>query len=114
MKTLRQYLIGYLLIMVALSANAQRKLVVDQKGRGDFKSIQGALNSLSDSSATPRVIYIRDGVYREKLYIEKSNIVLEGSYPITDRFAMISRNIIWIRIVLFVIRIHNNVNGCLF
>ena len=57
---------------------AQQRLVVDKSGQGDFKTIQGALNSLSETSSTPRTIFIRKGGYPEKLYIEKSNIILEG------------------------------------
>ncbi len=56
----------------------QHKITVDQNGHGDFKSIQGAINSLPDSALAPRTILIRNGVYAEKLYIEKSNIILEG------------------------------------
>ena len=55
-----------------------KKIIVDAKGKGDFKSIQAALNSLSDSSATARFIFIRNGIYNEKLYIEKHNVVLTG------------------------------------
>jgi pectinesterase len=55
-----------------------KRLVVDLQGKGDFRSIQAALNSLTDSSATPRILYLRKGVYNEKLYIEKHNIVLMG------------------------------------
>ncbi len=54
------------------------KIIVDAKGKGDYKTIQGAINSLSDSSATPRIVFVRKGIYKEKLYIEKTNIVLEG------------------------------------
>jgi pectinesterase len=77
LKAIRRY--GFLLMMViTISAKAQRRIVVDINGKGDYRSIQGAINSLSDSSATPRVIYIKKGVYKEKLYIEKVNIELEG------------------------------------
>ncbi|HEX5651849.1 MAG TPA: pectinesterase family protein [Chitinophagaceae bacterium] len=57
---------------------AQTRLIVDAGGKGDYKTIQGAINNLPDSSAAPRVIHIKNGVYREKLYIEKSNLILEG------------------------------------
>lgn len=73
--------ISFLLLSVGFSIGmlfAQQRVVVDQSGKGDFKSIQGAINSLPDSSATPRTIFIRKGIYNEKLYIEKANIVLEG------------------------------------
>jgi unsaturated rhamnogalacturonyl hydrolase len=57
---------------------ATGKIIVSPDGKGDFRSIQGALNSLSKTSVIPRTILIRDGNYNEKLYIEKDNVVLEG------------------------------------
>ncbi|TMI94920.1 MAG: pectinesterase [Bacteroidetes bacterium] len=70
----------FILITVVLTQLlfAQKKIIVDPNGSGDFKTIQEAINSLSDSSKTPRTIRIRKGVYKEKLFIEKSNIVFEG------------------------------------
>lgn len=73
--------ISFLLLGIFLNTGmlfAQQRLIVDQSGKGDFNSIQGAINSLPDSSATPRTIFIRKGVYNEKLYIEKANLILEG------------------------------------
>ena len=66
------------LLLFGSMASAQKKIIVDSKGKGDSRTIQGAINSLPDSSSTPRVIYIRKGVYREKIYIEKPNIIFEG------------------------------------
>lgn len=74
-------IIGFVLLPFLGSASGSvpfQRIVVDINGKGDFKTIQGAINSLPDSSATARVIFIRKGVYNEKLYIEKSNIVFEG------------------------------------
>jgi hypothetical protein len=65
-------------ILCGLITQAQEKITVAKSGRADFNSIQAAINSLPDSSASPRTISIRAGVYNEKLYIEKSNIILEG------------------------------------
>jgi pectinesterase len=61
-----------------LNATGQKKIVVDANGGGDFKTIQEAINSLVASSASERVILIKKGVYAEKLFIEKNNIVFEG------------------------------------
>ncbi len=72
------YILLLPLLLITSFAEAKQKIIVDQRGKGDFKTIQGAINSLSDSSSTQRIIFIKKGVYREKLYIEKSNIVLEG------------------------------------
>ncbi|MEI9945739.1 MAG: pectinesterase family protein [Chitinophagaceae bacterium] len=65
-------------LFIVQCAFAQKKIIVSKDGKGDYKTIQGAINSLKDSSATPRTIFIKKGTYREKLYIEKINIVLEG------------------------------------
>jgi pectinesterase len=72
--------IRFLLIwtMGFFAANAQQKIVVDASGKGDFKTIQEAINSLTSTSETPRTIFIKEGVYKEKVFIEKNNIVLEG------------------------------------
>jgi pectinesterase len=61
-----------------LKASGQQKIIVDKSGKGNYKTIQGAVSSLSDSSAVPRIIFIKKGIYKEKIYIEKANIILEG------------------------------------
>lgn len=71
----------FILLMTFSNINAQKingKIVVSLNGKGDFKSIQGAINSLSDSSTVVRIIFIRNGIYKEKIYLEKNNIILEG------------------------------------
>ncbi len=67
-----------LFILIVFQLSAQVKIVVAIDGSGDFKTIQGAINSLPDSSATARTIFIKKGTYAEKLYIEKANIIFEG------------------------------------
>jgi len=69
-------LVVYLLVVVHCSA--QQKIVVDAKGGGNFKTIQDAINSLPDSSAAARIIFIKAGIYNEKIFIAKHNIVFEG------------------------------------
>ena len=64
---------------------AAKKLIVSPDGKGDFKSIQAALASLSDTATEARVIFIKKGIYKEKIYIEKHNIILEGE----DRNAVV-------------------------
>lgn len=70
---------GLLMFMVFVNPVAgQIRIVVSKDGTGDFKSIQAAINSLTDSSTVPRTIFIKKGVYKEKIYIEKNNIIFEG------------------------------------
>src|SRR5882724_5767968 len=63
---------------IANSAKASARIIVDASGRGDFRTVQEALNSLPAESSSPRIIFIRNGIYREKIFIEKNNIILEG------------------------------------
>jgi pectinesterase len=60
------------------SAIAQGRTVVSKDGKGNFKSVQEAINSLPDSSVKPRTIFIKKGTYAEKIFIAKHNIILEG------------------------------------
>src|SRR5438874_990843 len=55
-----------------------KKIVVDSGGKGDFTSLQAAINSLSDSAEKPRIIHILPGIYKEKIFITKHNLVIEG------------------------------------
>jgi len=57
---------------------AQKPVVVDVAGHGDFVTIQEAINSLSDDAKTQRVIFVKNGNYNEKLLIEKNNILIKG------------------------------------
>ena len=66
------------LLAISVESFAQKKIIVSADGSGDYRSIQGAINSLPDSSASARTIFIRNGTYNEKLYIEKANIIFEG------------------------------------
>lgn len=79
------FVLNCCLSISALAQSRPLKIVVDIKGRGNYKSIQAAINSLPDSAAAPRIIFIKKGVYTEKIYIEKQNIILQGE----DRTATI-------------------------
>lgn len=62
----------------AAQATAAKIVVVDISGNGDFTSIQEAINSLPDNASAQRVIYIKNGIYREKIFIEKDFVSLVG------------------------------------
>lgn len=70
-------------LFFALSFGAARAqtgaVTVAPDGSGDFRSIQEAINSLPATAAKPRTVFIKNGTYREKIFIDgKSNIVLKG------------------------------------
>lgn len=66
------------MLLTPLHAADGKRLVVSPDGDGDFTNVQAAISSLSDSSSVPRLIFIRKGIYKEKIYLEKQNVVLEG------------------------------------
>lgn len=57
---------------------AQQRIIVDPAGKGNYRTIQEAVNSLPDSSATDRIIFIKNGVYKEQVHLAKPHVVLQG------------------------------------
>lgn len=51
-------------------------IIVSLSGDGDYTSIQEAINSITDK--TSRMIFIKKGIYREKLHLTKSNLTFIG------------------------------------
>jgi pectinesterase len=57
---------------------AQQKIIVSKNGDGNFLNIQDAINSLPDTANTTRVVFIKNGLYNEKVFIKKHNLIIEG------------------------------------
>jgi pectinesterase len=65
-------------LLVQAQLHERADIVVSVSGGGDFRSIQEALNSVGSDHVKPVVILIRNGVYNEKLFIQKSHVTLVG------------------------------------
>jgi PelA/Pel-15E family pectate lyase len=70
-------------------------VIVAQDGSGDFRSIQPALDAIPKNNATNKTILIRNGVYREKLYITASHIALVGEDRDATRIEFAELRKIW-------------------
>jgi len=46
------------------------QIVVAQDGSGNFKSIQEAINSVSKKANKERIIFIKNGTYKERIYLD--------------------------------------------
>lgn len=71
----------YFLFGSSLMLAAQgKKVVVAADGSGDFTSIQAAVNAMPDHSILRLTIFVKNGVYQEKLVIPswKTNITMIG------------------------------------
>jgi PelA/Pel-15E family pectate lyase len=66
------------ILFAGASVLAQKQIVVAANGKGDFKSIQEAINSLPADAKAQRIIFIKNGTYKEKIFIDKNFITLKG------------------------------------
>ncbi|XP_009764658.1 pectinesterase QRT1 [Nicotiana sylvestris] len=69
------------------SRTSQRVIVVDQKGKGDSITVQGAVDKVPFHNSRRVIIYIHPGTYREKVHIPASKpfISLVGDQNQTAR-----------------------------
>jgi pectinesterase len=77
------------MLLVATGAAAQQKrlIVVAADGSGNYRSVQQAFDAVDTGNTVPVTIYVKDGVYTEKLHLEPSKnfVTLVGQ----DRFKTI-------------------------
>ncbi|TKC06731.1 pectin esterase [Pedobacter polaris] len=52
--------------------NTKYDYIVAQDGSGNFKTVQEAINAVPDFRKTPTTIYIKNGIYKEKLNLSAS------------------------------------------
>ncbi len=65
-------------ITTVLATYSQHTIIVAQKGKAHFRSVQQAINSINNEHKEVVTIRIKNGVYNEKIYLKKSNIRFEG------------------------------------
>src|SRR5438552_3464746 len=85
---MKQFFISFFLFAICIAAiapcHAQKQIVVAQDGTGNFKTVQSAFDAIPKNNKKPISIFIKNGVYKEKLYLDstKQFITLIGE----DRF----------------------------
>lgn len=58
---------------------SNKKLIVDDKGTGDFNTLQGTIDYIPDYYEDTIHVFIKNGLYEELIYFRnKSNIVIQG------------------------------------
>ena len=79
---MNKYLLFFFLILFAglseLKANNRPLIVVAHDGSGDYKTITEAIDALPMFNYERTVIYIKNGIYNEKIRIEQDNVTLRG------------------------------------
>lgn len=72
-KTKELVLILTVLLFVGASVSAQSHyFIVSKDGSGNFASVQAALDAIPDNNQTPDTIFVKNGVYKEKLHLDHS------------------------------------------
>jgi pectinesterase len=61
-----------------LSAKEKSEIIVAQDGSGNYKTIQEALNSVPENNTKNIIIFIKKGLYKEKIFIAKNFVSLVG------------------------------------
>jgi len=83
MKSIFFLMAGMLIISFAKAQD--KKWIVSADGTGDFTTVQAAFDAVPLNNTSPITIFIRKGVYREKLQLEstKNRVTLKGEDPLT-------------------------------
>lgn len=76
---MNKYLSLFLLFLTFnLSAQNKTFIVVDKNGNGDFTTVAESINSLPMFVYERTIIFIKNGIYEERIRIEQDNITLLG------------------------------------
>jgi pectinesterase len=73
------------LLIFSLQIWGQKKITVSQEGKGDYKTVQAALDAIPSNSKGNVTIFIKKGIYKEVITVDatKSFITLAGEDPKT-------------------------------
>lgn len=77
---LRKTLVTIVSFLFAVQLFAQKRIVVAKDGSGNFKTIQQAINAVRDNRSERTVIFVKNGIYHEKVILPSSkiNVTLRG------------------------------------
>jgi pectinesterase len=70
--------VGYVLAEDKIVPSVRPDLIVASDGSGDFKTIQKAINAVPRTNDQRLIIFIKDGLYHEKVRIDPGFITLRG------------------------------------
>lgn len=67
-------------LVCAITVQAQKRIVISKDGKGDFYSVQAALDAIPPGQAMPTELFIKKGIYREVIVVDarKNNIRFIG------------------------------------
>lgn len=68
------------ILIITINVFAQKKIIVAKDGSGNYKTVQQALDAITLNNKKPITIFIKEGIYKEKLHLDstKNFITLIG------------------------------------
>jgi len=68
------------ILIITINVFAQKKIIVAKDGSGNYKTVQQALDAITLNNKKPITIFIKNGIYKEKLHLDstKNFITLIG------------------------------------
>jgi pectinesterase len=69
---LKKIIFYFILFNNFLYAHAQTKIIVSKDGAGNYATVQEALDHIPLNNKNPVTIYIKNGIYKEKLHLDSS------------------------------------------
>ena len=75
---MRRFALIIFFLPLLLVAKEKADIIVAKDGSGNFRTIQGALDSVPVNNTRTVIILIKKGTYNEKLFVTKSNVALVG------------------------------------
>src|SRR5690349_2949297 len=76
--------LSILFFILPITVIAQHDFIVSPDGSGNFKTVQEAFNAVPDFRKNVTTIYIKSGIYKEKLILagSKTNVKIVGEDPL--------------------------------
>ncbi|MBW4888301.1 pectin esterase [Mucilaginibacter sp. HMF5004] len=77
---MKKLIILSIMFAFAINAQAQKRIVVAQDGSGNYKTVQEAINAVTDNNRSVTEIFVKKGTYKERIVVavSKINITLIG------------------------------------
>jgi pectinesterase len=60
------------ILIITINVFAQKKIIVAKDGSGNYKTVQQALDAITLNNKKPITIFIKNGIYKEKLHLDST------------------------------------------
>lgn len=69
---MKKVVLSFIVCLLSFESFSQKKIVVAQDGSGDYKTVQAAFDAVPINNKTPITIFVKYGIYKEKLHLDSS------------------------------------------